>query len=230
MKYKRIGATGKGLTRNVLNAGGSRAEKFMGDAIRVGNKALPSGGSRAASTVSKVAGKASRILGGPIATGIGLALTPRTLGNSTLGKNAPKTPPNALEASLSSAPSKAVGKGTMPKKANFKKDSLPGRQVSTKLSQEVSGQMGPKNHSKLQPKMSSSSGRSMNMSNPAARISNATSPAPVTNYDRPAESSKKRGGFFKRLGAALTKAPTPRGPSEYEQIMRDIQPSRKKKR
>lgn len=134
---------------------------------------------------------------------------------------APKAVPNALEVSISSAPSKAKGTATTPPVASFKKtrSTIPAiRQVSTKPSPTVTGQISPKNHIKMEPKVTSSS-------KPMPKRSTQ-----ITNTTMSNEAPKTSGGLLRNIAAFLTKTPTARGPSEYEQIMNDIQPTRKKRK
>jgi hypothetical protein len=81
--------------------------------------------------------------------------------------------------------------------------------------------MSPKNNSDL---------NQMSQSKPAvAPASKGVDRGSYTRGGGPMPKPKS-GGFLSGLKSALTKKPTARGPSEYEQIMTDIQPSRKKKR
>lgn len=203
-------------SRSLVSTGPGRTEKFMGEAERVGNKALT--GSK--TTISRVAGKALGALTGSIATGIGLALTPSSLGNSEL-PNPPKPVPAKSQQRYSRgggsmktgnaasipnrspdtpAPTPKFKKGTKVKsgptgpgfegKATHAGAKF-GRQVASMPSPDVVGQMGGKNSTKMEP------------------------PA-------------KSGGFFSKVKAALTKKPTNQPTTEYAQIMSDIQPKKKK--
>lgn len=100
----------------------------------------------------------------------------------------------------SSKPKSGKGMFSNPANVSAAKAALPGRQPKSMDSPKVGGQMGKSNYRDM---------------------------SPVTNTP---PSSKSTDGFLSSLKNTFTKKPTARGPSEYEQIMSDLQPSRKKRK
>jgi len=150
------------------------------------------------------------------------AETRRTRGSYSSGGGkmvvAPK--PSALDASLSSAPSKASRKQE-PAPASFQKVASSNKDMSPKTNSDLNKM------SQSKPAVSPPSNKAFGGDAPAFKTSTK---APVTNLDLKTSTKPKSGGSLSGLKSALTKKPTARGPSEYEQIMTDIQPSRKKRR